>query len=316
MMERPVASWSGLVAGPRRNAEAMIEGTSFGYWKASFQAMGSPCELLVDTTDAAVAREAHRLTATEVARIEQKLSRYRDDSVVARVNGSAGQPVVLDAETSALIGLADQLFHRSEGRFDISSGVLRKAWTFDGRRCSPPRELIAALLGQVGWSKVTWEPPSLTLPAGMEIDLGGLGKEYAADRAARLLRQQGITALVNLGGDVVATGPRHRGEAWLVGVESGRPDDEDGPGATELRAGALATSGDTERYVIVDGERRGHILDPRTGWPLRGAPRLVTVYAETCTTAGALAQLAMLSEADAERFLEKEGVEHWCIWNR
>jgi thiamine biosynthesis lipoprotein len=140
-----------------------------------------------------------------------------------------------------------------------------------------------------------------------------LGKEYAADRVALLLAREGWAAMVNLGGDVVATGPRLSGEAWLVGVDSAGAAGDPVQQTIALSAGALATSGDTERYVIVDGERRGHILDPHTGWPLREAPRTVTVRAETCTTAGALAQLGMLCERDAEHFLQEQGVEHWCV---
>jgi thiamine biosynthesis lipoprotein len=291
----------------------MLERTGFGYWKAGFRAMGSPCELLVDTADASVARRALAVAAAEVERIESKLSRYRDDSLISKINRADGDPIELDAETSALIDLADGLHQQSDGRFDISCGVLRQAWSFDGAEHTPSRELIADLLGRVGWGRAIWESRRLRLPAGMEIDLGGLGKEYAADRVALLLAREGWAAMVNLGGDVVATGPRLSGQAWLVGVDSVGTEGDDVQQTIELSAGALATSGDTERYVIVDGERRGHILDPHTGWPLREAPRTVTVRAETCTTAGALAQLAMLCERDAEHFLQEQGVEHWCV---
>ncbi|MBW2525656.1 MAG: FAD:protein FMN transferase [Deltaproteobacteria bacterium] len=291
----------------------MIAATSFGYWKGSFRAMGSPCELLVDTADATVAREALELTLGEVGRIESKFSRYRDDSVVGELNRGEGAPVRVDAETAALLDIAAGLHDRSDGRFDITSGVLRRAWTFDGRAQEPQTRLISELRERIGWGKVTWERPWLKLPTGMEIDLGGLGKEYAADRVAGLLARQGWVALVNLGGDVVATGPRRSGAAWVVGVESTDPSGTPVRQALQLPAGALATSGDTHRYVLVDGERLGHILDPRTGWPLRDAPRSVTVRAETCTTAGALAQLAMLSGEHAERFLTEQGVEHWCV---
>jgi thiamine biosynthesis lipoprotein ApbE len=212
----------------------MIGATSFGYWKGCFQAMGSPCELLVDTTDGAIAREALALALGEVTRIEQKYSRFRDDSLVAQLNGGKGSPVVLDDETAALIDLADGLHERSDGRFDITCGLLGRAWSFDGRPCEPKAELIASLLERVGWSKVTWESPQLWLPDGMEIDLGGIGKEYAADRVAGLLVKCGWDALVNLGGDVVATGPRQSGDPWLVGVASVTPMEDGMPRPTSF----------------------------------------------------------------------------------
>lgn len=290
----------------------MIETTRFGYWKASFAAMGSPCELLVDTDDASIAREALGVAVGEVRRIEEKFSRYRDDSTVAAIHRGRGEPTTVDDETAALLDLAAGLYERSDGRFDITCGVLRQAWTFDGRAAEPDAEQIARLLERVGWSKVRWQRPELLLPREMEIDFGGLGKEYAADRVAGILARRGWTAMVSLGGDVVATGPRSAGEPWWVGVAS--PEGPSPHRSVELHGGALATSGDTERYVMVDGRRLGHILDPRTGWPVRDAPRSVTVRAETCTTAGALAQLALLSGADAEPFLTEQGVEHWCAF--
>lgn len=255
-------------------------------------------------------REALGVAAGEVRRIEKKFSRYRDDSVVAAIHRSRGEPMRVDDETAALLDLAAGLHQRSGGRFDVTCGVLRQAWTFDGGTAKPDAEQIARLLERVGWSKVSWRRPELLLPPEMEIDLGGLGKEYAADRVAGILARRGWTAMVSLGGDVAATGPRSSGEPWWVGVAS--PEGPTLHRTVELPGGALATSGDTERYVMVDGQRLGHILDPRTGWPVRGAPRSVTVRAETCTTAGALAQLALLSGADAEAFLAEQGVEHWC----
>jgi thiamine biosynthesis lipoprotein len=148
----------------------------------------------------------------------------------------------------------------------------------------------------------------------MEIDLGGIGKEYAVDRAAaRAAAAAGGAVLVNFGGDLLASGPRREGRPWVVGVE-----DPEAPGAgplggLELERGALATSGDARRFVLVGGRRLGHILDPRTGWPVAGAPRSVTVMAATCIEAGTLATLAVLSGPDAAHFLEQQGVQHWIV---
>jgi thiamine biosynthesis lipoprotein len=146
----------------------------------------------------------------------------------------------------------------------------------------------------------------------MEIDLGGIGKEYAVDRALALVVSvfRGA-ALVNFGGDLAASGPPASGP-WSVGVE--RPETLGNARLLlDLSRGGLATSGDTHRFIEVDGQRYGHILDVRTGWPVRDAPRSVTVAAPSCVEAGLLTTLAMLKGPQAESFLEGEGVQYWCL---
>jgi thiamine biosynthesis lipoprotein len=146
----------------------------------------------------------------------------------------------------------------------------------------------------------------------MEIDLGGVGKEYAVDRVLALLQAQAaVPMLVNFGGDLAVSGPRASGAPWQVGVE--RPGGGQAALLLELSAGALATSGDARRFLLKDGVRHGHILDPRNGWPVRGSPRSVTVAAGSCTEAGSLATLAMLKGAGAEAWLAAQGVPHWIL---
>jgi thiamine biosynthesis lipoprotein len=149
------------------------------------------------------------------------------------------------------------------------------------------------------------------MPAGMEIDFGGIGKEYAVDRAAaRIAAAIPDPFLVNFGGDLYASGPRRGGRAWGVGLDD---PDRTGEAAIEridLPRGGLATSGDARRFVVHRGRRLGHILDPRTGWPVEGAPRSVTVVAATCVEAGTLSTLACLEGAHAAAFLEQQGVPY------
>jgi len=133
-------------------------------------------------------------------------SRYRSGNIVDRINTAAGAEVEVDAETARLIEFATQLHTLSDGRFDITSGVLRQAWTFDGSDQIPSASVVSAVLQHVGWHRVYWSDTSITMPAGMEIDFGGVGKEYAVDRAANLLREQSDRAcLVNFGGDLAVT---------------------------------------------------------------------------------------------------------------
>ncbi|HET9862136.1 MAG TPA: FAD:protein FMN transferase [Steroidobacteraceae bacterium] len=277
--------------------------------------MGSPCEVLVDSPHEQPAQAVTSAVAACAWRIERKFSRYRDDSVVSRINRSAGAPCEVDEETARLLDFADHMWRISGGKFDITSGVLRRAWKFDAGAQAPSADEIRGLLPLVGWSHATWQRPHLSLLPGMEIDFGGIGKEYAVDIAIAMAAQ--ITAdpvLVNFGGDLAATGPRADGGSWRVGVEGAGAMPSSAtqiPWTLDLAGGALATSGDTYRFVTEAGRRRPHILDPRTGEPVRGAPHSITVAAPTCVQAGMWCTLAMLEGHGAESFLEREGLRYW-----
>lgn len=299
-------------------ADVVLSPTPAG-WRGSFRAMASPCELLMEGVQQADALRLARLAQGEALRIERKFSRYRDDSVVARLHASRGAAVTVDDETADLIDFAAHCHAASGGLFDITSGVLRQAWRFDGGSSLPDAALVESLRRRVGWARVRWQRPKLTLPEGMELDLGGIGKEYAVDRTLALLRAEtAAPLLVNFGGDLAVSGPRRDGSAWAVGIDNPSAATERGTadnaaGVLALSAGALATSGDARRFLLAAGVRYGHILDPRTGWPVRGAPRSVTVAAPTCTEAGVLATLAMLRGPDARAWLAEQGAPHWIV---
>jgi thiamine biosynthesis lipoprotein len=279
-----------------------------------FVAMASPCEVLVDTDDPAEAEALLGIARTEAQRIEAKFSRYRPDTVVDLIHRAAGAPIPVDDETALLLDYAAACHEMSEGMFDITSGVLRRAWTFDGGTRVPSEEKIARALAQVGWHRVRWERPVLTLPAGMEIDFGGIGKEYAVDRAAGLLAARSPRAfLVNFGGDLFASHARREGQPWAVGVDDPTRPGEASVYRLEFAHGGLATSGDARRFVLHHGKRLGHILNPKTGWPVEDAPRSITVLAPTCMEAGTLSTLAYLKGPGAREFLEREGVKFWIL---
>jgi thiamine biosynthesis lipoprotein len=163
-----------------------IEQRPNGFMAAAFMAMASYCEVIIQTGDAALALRLGRLAAAEAWRIEDKFSRYRADSAVGRINASAGSPVEVDDETARLLDFAAQCHALSHGLFDITSGVLRRVWRFDGSDRVPDAAAVAAVCELVGFDKLQWRAPWLTLRADMEIDFGGIGKEYAADRALAL----------------------------------------------------------------------------------------------------------------------------------
>jgi FAD:protein FMN transferase len=298
-----------LAARPERPETSLTRRS--GYWVGEFRAMASPCQVL-SRADRSSAREQLRAAADEAWRIEVKYSRYRAGNIVARINTANGKPVEVDDETAGLLDFAADLHRLSGGRFDISSGVLREVWTFDGSDRVPAAEDVERVLQRVGWDRIAWERPWLTLAPGMQIDLGGIGKEYAVDRAVQLAAAlDGAPCLVNFGGDIAAVGATASVHPWRVGIESIDPG---GRGKRiALAHGGLATSGDARRFLLRDGVRYGHLLDPRTGWPVADAPRAVTVAADTCTQAGMLSTFAMLMGVGAEAFLDSQRVRYWCV---
>ncbi|SFM64238.1 FAD:protein FMN transferase [Marinobacter zhejiangensis] len=282
-------------------------------WQGHFEAMASPCEILMDGIDRAQAKQALAYAAKETWRLEYKLSRYVPGNPVDQINHSHGDAITVDDEIALMLDYAGQCYELSDGRFDITSGILRRAWCFDGSDRLPDHDSVTTLLQQIGWEQVLWQRPQLTLPEGMELDFGGIGKEYAVDRVLLDLKHQltdGCAVLVNFGGDLACSGPRKNGHPWTVGVEDHRRTHEASQ-TLSLRGGALATSGDSRRFLLKDGIRYGHILDPRTGWPVPNAPHSVTVAAPTCTLAGMLATFAMLHGDDAEAFLDDQDVQYW-----
>jgi thiamine biosynthesis lipoprotein len=285
-----------------------------------FRAMGCPCQLWLYGESAAHSDAIAAEARGEVARLERKYSRYRDDSLAAAIRRSAGDPrgIELDAETAALLDYAQECHRQSGGLFDITSGVLRRAWKLDSGRL-PTRRELAAVRRLVGWRHLRWERPRLVLTRpGMELDFGGYVKEYAVDRVAELCAARGVRhGLVDFGGDLRALGPHPDGQPWIVGIRD--PQRRRGAlAALPLRAGAVATSGDYERCMVVDGVRYGHILDPTTGWPVEGLVS-ASALAPSCLLAGTATTIAMLlGESAGPRWLGELGLPHLTLdrWGR
>ncbi len=285
----------------------------------SFNAMASPCEVIVQTQNKRLAEQVAQCVSHEVWRIEDKYSRYDSRSICSQINSNAGNKIAIDEETYLLLNFAEQCYQLSDGLFDISSGVLRKVWSFDSLsgECQhfPSATEVNKLLSFVGWNRVAYDQQSITLPQNMELDFGGIGKEYAVDRCILLAKQITDEAiLVNLGGDLAVTGPRLNNQAWQVAIEHpdcdalGQPQDM----IVALNQGALATSGDARRYLIKEGIRYGHVLNAKTGWPIINAPRSITTVAPQCIQAGILATLALLQGEHAEQFLTEQEITFWA----
>ncbi len=282
-------------------------------WRFAFQAMASQCEVVLAAPNAQQAQTWADLAIKEVRRIEAKYSRYTVDSIISRINASAGQQAVeIDSETAHLLSYTDALFTSSGGLFDISSGILRRAWDFRSGR-APSHSELAPLLPLINWAKVEHSDQHIFLPqTGMEIDFGGFGKEYAADRAASAIQAQGGQhGYVNLGGDLRIFGPRPDGQAWQIGIQDPRKLDAT-CASLAISQGGLATSGDYERFFEQDGQRHCHILLPHSGQSVRYW-RSVSVLAPLCVAAGSLATIAMLKQAQGLAFLQQAGVAFLAI---
>lgn len=295
-----------------------------GFCTGHFTAMASPCEILVDSQNIALSKKLTEIAAKEAWRIQDKFNRYDPQSQCSKINNSNGIAVSIDHETYGLLEFARQCYQMSEGQFDITSGVLRKVWTFDGSDKLPSNTAIAAILPKIGWPKVSYDDQSVTLPTGMEIDFGSIGKEYAVDKVVNLLRKAapGLSIVVNFGGDLCVTTAKPNNKTWAIGIENpalsecantNNPINTSTKAALTIRQGALATSGDARRFLLHNGKRYSHILNPKNGWPVADAPRSVTVAAPQCIQAGILATIALLQGSEAKAFLDIQGVKYWCF---
>lgn len=283
------------------------------YYHYDFKAMGSPCSVQLYARSPKKAKHAAQNVINDVERLERIYSRYRDDSFLSEINRIAavsGQ-ITVDEETAGLLDYAATCYQQSDGLFDITSGILRQAWDFKSGNL-PTKQAIETLLKRVGWQKLDWQRPilSFSMP-GMEIDFGGVVKEYAVDRAAALCWEQGVKhGIINLGGDIKIIGPHPDGSPWKISIRHPRK-----PGAVLrtllLDSGALASSGDYERCITLEGIRYGHVLNPKTGWPVRHMAA-VSVVGDFCVVAGSASTIGMLKAQQGPQWLQELSLPH--LW--
>ena len=287
--------------------------SSHSYYQIRFNAMASPCEVLIKTQDKNLCKKLAKSITDEVRRIENKYSRFQSGSLLSKINSSYGCSTDIDLETFQLLNYANEVFSLSDGFFDITSGVLGKLWNFKNQSTIPTDEKIADALSFIGFNKITYTKNSISLPKGMQIDFGGIGKEYAVDQVARILnshcKENHTNFLVNLGGDLFAKkyGNEKDYNPWKIGLENSKS------GHINLLNGAVATSGTSQRSFVQNGKTYSHLLNPKTGWPIENPPKSVTCFAETCVVAGTFSSLAMLQGANAESFLKSEEIQHIIV---
>jgi len=286
-----------------------------------FSAMGSPCKLVFYPEQHFDVSKIIRLVCTEILRLEQKYSRFKETSVTSEINRVAGhadpnkRKIVLDRETIKLLNFSDVAYTQSNGLFDISSGKFRQIWNMKSNHV--PCELqINAIKKQVGWCKVNWQAPLLCFPfSDMELDFGGLVKEYAVDKVCAMLKNNRVNhSYVDLGGDIGIVGPRINGLAWNIGVRNPM-NPNDAIATIELYKGSIASSGDYERYMEINGQRYTHIINPKTGSPVTYWAG-ISVVAPQCIVAGTAATTAMLKEQEGAQWLQELGLRALAINNK
>jgi thiamine biosynthesis lipoprotein len=256
--------------------------------KLAFRAMATQCE--IQYTAAAGGEQAKKFEGAAegwVHAFEAKFSRFKPDSIVSRINDAAGKEwVAVDAETDGLLKMCDTLVFMTRGMLDPTT--------------LPSAVDIASAMKLVGWAKVRREPGRVFLPAaGMALDFGGFGKEYAVDIVSMIAKDHGIVdSLVDFGHDLRASGAPPGRPAWHIGLEDPKAPGKNW-GSVGLRNKAIASSGDYIRSFTVGGKRYGHIIDPRNGHPVSNGSTQATVIADTCLQAGMLSTAAFVAGVDS-----------------
>ncbi len=287
-----------LVAQAHRTPAPIAAGPAGELKRVTFHAMGTTCEIQYATLDAERGRTFERVAIAWVEVFEAKYSRFRADSLISRINSAAGKEwVAIDEETEQLFKLCDTLHFLTQGILDPTLLPLMRLWNYKAEQpVMPSAAEIAAARALVGWKKVQRAPGKVFLPEiGMALDLGGFGKEYAVDVVAQIALDHGIAdVLVDFGHDIRALGKPPGRPAWHIGLENPNQ-----PGATAGSVGlvgnrGIASSGDYIRRVTLNGKRYGHIIDPRTGWPVANGCVQATGIAGTCLHAGVLSTTAFV----------------------
>jgi thiamine biosynthesis lipoprotein len=284
--------------------------------------LGTQVAITVVASDEAAA-EGHIAAAFKrVAELEQCLSSYRADSEVTRLNAQAARaPVAVSEDLFRIVSAGVQWHRRTRGAFDITVAPLLDLWKQCGKenRLPTPDE-IARARALLGADRIELNVTARTVRfpvEGMRIDLGGLGKGYIADEAAKVLKARGVrNALAAMGGDICALGTRGDGRPWRLGIQD--PRERDSPGAIlgimELSDRAVSTAGNYERYVVIQGRHYSHIVDPRTGLTAEDVPSVTVVGPDTLTTDVMDTALSVLGIKEGQEVLkELPGVEAMFI---
>lgn len=269
--------------------------SSFGQitHKRKLAMLGSPFEMTVVAKDTVQGNEYIDLAVAEVKRIENLISDWIPSSQISNVNQNAGiKAVTVDKEVFDLVERAIKVSQITSGAFDISYASMDKIWKFDGSmKAMPTEEAIKKSVSKIGYKNIILDPKEQTIflkIEGMKLGLGGIGQGFIADKVKELLASKGCLAgIVNVSGDINAWGKQTDGKPWTVAIVN--PMNKNKIFATfPLENSAVETSGSYEKFVVFNGKRYSHIIDPRTGYPAQGVVS-VSVFAKQTEIADALA---------------------------
>ncbi|SEP55766.1 FAD:protein FMN transferase [Flavobacterium urocaniciphilum] len=263
-------------------------------YKKNLKLMGNRFEISVVSEDENWAYDKIDLAISEIQRIEKLLTTFSSESVTYEINENAGiKPVVVPKEVFDLIYRCQMISKMTQGAFDISYGSIDKRfWNFDlSMKELPNKEEALKAVELINYENIILNPEDSSVflkLKGMRIGFGGIGKGYAAERAKILLINNGVkSGIVNAAGDLSTWGFQENGEAWTIGIAD--PNKKEALFSTfKITNTSVATSGNYEKFVFIDGKKYSHTIDPKTGFPISGI-KSVTIIAENAEIADALA---------------------------
>ncbi|WP_028787370.1 FAD:protein FMN transferase [Terrimonas ferruginea] len=287
-------------------------------YKKTARLMGNQFEITVVSGEKEYAMQQIATAIAEIQRIESLLSTFREDSQTNAINRMAGvAPVKVDREVFELISRAQRISGLTQGAFDLSYGsVDKRLWNFDTHMTSlPDKETALARVKLINYRNIELDEASCSVflrEKGMRIGFGGIGKGYAADKARQLLIAQGVASgIVNASGDLTAWGTQANGESWTVGIA--HPDHAATPFSYLKVSGmAMATSGNYEKFVLINGRKYSHTINPRTGLPVTGI-KSVTVFSPYAELSDAMATPLSIMGVRASIELVNQVPELACI---
>src|ERR1041385_4430017 len=314
MIQPPASLVSAVLARVRDSMQVETRGD---FHRVRCRAMSTPVNIAFAAASAVAAKDFQRAAIDWIARFEGRYLRFLPESIVGQINArSGGDWVELDKDADGLLSICGEMHCLTRGVFDPAALPLLRIWDWKAEPPRIPDEIAVRAAREIcGWGKVERRPQEIRLPiAGMGIDLGGIGKEFAVDQLIALARQHAICdVMIDIGQDIRVAGHSPGKDAWYIGLE-----EPDRPGecwtAVRLTDQAVASSGDYFRSFIMGGRRYGHILDPRNGMPVSNGCQAVSVIAPNCVMAGILSTAGFIlgAEEGLELICEQGGAEG-CI---
>ncbi|MGB0871480.1 MAG: FAD:protein FMN transferase [Flavobacteriales bacterium] len=262
-------------------------------YKKEFTLMGCDFGVTIVEKDSVLAEKYIALARNEMARIEKVISSWDPNSETSKINNNAGEkPVVVSEELYLLIERSIRISKLTDGAFDISFASIDKLWKFDGSMTNvPSKESIKESIKNIDFNNIELNPEIKSVylrKRGMKIGFGAIGKGYAADKAKALLISKGVKAgIINASGDLNTWGKQPDGTDWVVAITNPL-NKENAFAILPLKNNAVVTSGNYEKFIVIDGVRYAHIINPKTGYPTKGVLS-ATVFAPTAEIADALA---------------------------